>query len=364
MTRFLLLRGAGARLRDCLQRATPLLLAALLPAVSMCGGKVLDGDEPERAVPDGANSNPPAPTGTRDLPIGDSEHPSRPSGPSDVAPRCDPSSPFATPVPVAGLTVQAGEPVPEVEPYEPSLSPDELTVYFERFADSAYEGIFVAHRSSTDTAFSGIERLDLPRLSNHPSVSSDGRALYFSYFADASHGGILDLRVATRGSVTEPFQGVSVLPGFVDGSDGEYEPFLSTSGKDLYYMKAGDIFQRRWAASAWEAEERVGGLDGPHTHWKGSPVVSRDARTIYITGSEWPNSWTMFVAHRATANGPFEPPTPMPGGALSSSDPGHFLSDGDPAWLSEDGCRLYFDAWQDVNGRVARGIYVAHHVDE
>jgi hypothetical protein len=369
MTRFAILlpRVAGTRLRRGVRLATPMVLAALLlPGASTCGGRVSDGDEPSNATPNG-NSNPSGPTGTRELPNGNGEYPNRPN---EVAPRCDPSSPFATPVPVGGLAVEldAGVPVSDAAPYRPSLSPDELTVYFSGGGIPQDGSIFTAHRSSTDAAFSGIERLDLPPYSFDPTVSSDGLAIYFSLLDTAAHVG--RLRIATRGSVAEPFQHVSVPPGLKDESAQTaqtfHEPFLSADGKSLLYRKNGDIFRRRWAGSAWGAEEPFGGF--PSFYASYAPVVSRDGRTIYASTVEASHIRTMRVAHRATAYGPFDPPIAMPGANFSNRDPRHFLSNGDAGWLSDDGCRFYFSARQTIDGGsgsyVELGIYVAHHVDE
>lgn len=286
---------------------------------------------------------------------------------------CDLSKPFGPLVPLQGLEAPFADPHPFAEMH-PSLSPDELTIYFSYEwparvpVASETDKIFVASRPTVNDGFSSPVRVDLalppppgPLRSTcggsnfstcqgftSPSISRDGLSLYFLF--DQYVG------VATRPSTQAPFHewrwvrtgnSDAGASGFVETDDGSVT--ISFDGQTLYTTQHTGIFRSVWSSSGWAPLEPIPFASGAADKDLFQFAVARDDLSLYaIGGSLSDPNFHIYIASRA-ADSPFGQPVVLP--EFDSSERVGLDGNGypvglrrNPAWLSLDGCRLYMDA--------------------
>src|SRR5580704_4820353 len=147
-----------------------------------------------------------------------------PDGSSDAhseaeAGPCNLSAPFGTPVPLSELNT------PDYEA-QPRLSPDELTVYFERTVVDAGYDLFTASRATVATKFGApnpITELNTQYNESDPTVSPDQLRIYFA--SDRPGGlGASDVWQATRDAAPGLFGPAADTPN-VNSTQNEYQTY-------------------------------------------------------------------------------------------------------------------------------------------
>jgi len=136
--------------------------------------------------------------------------------------RCDLSKPFASIQPVPGLNTPDDE-------EGPTLSPDELTVYFasnRNAPGSANFDLYVASRSSRDSAFgnaTALAAISSAADDRGVSLSADGLSLFFHSSRSA---GNYDIFVSTRLNTSANFGAATALSPDINTAALEGGPFV------------------------------------------------------------------------------------------------------------------------------------------
>ena len=265
---------------------------------------------------------------------------------------CDPQKPFGDLRPVAGIGTADGE-------INPSLSADELTVYF--FSNRQNPGTadfdaYVATRPARDAAFGApgpITAINTPDDQRGGSLSSDGRSLFYH----SSITGEYNVYVATRANAAAPFgAGVSLGAG-VNTANADQQPFIAADGATLYFDRTpaaggmSSIYRASAGPTGFTGATMVSELSTPTSN-SARPVVSADGLTVYFS-SDRPGgagSLDIWVATRPSLTAPFDQITNV--AALNGS--GFEFAD----WLSADDCRIYFSS-QRTGGAGGADIWQA-----
>jgi hypothetical protein len=256
---------------------------------------------------------------------------------SDAAPlpgrRCSPLAPFDEPMPVAidgteGAAIYAG-----------GLSVDELTIYlFGRLAGQDGAHIFGATRDDPAEGFGAPVEIDVgPGVNAHPRATRNGLTLFFN--SDRDTDPQPRIYEVTRASTTEPFADPVPLAGMPDQIAAHAA--LTDDDRQLWF------FSVTTAQSLWRGELFDGGMvDVEDLDWRpgeSEPVLSNDGLTIYVTAGP-AGDIDIYRAYRDRTDEPFPDPAPVPELRTSSAER--------PAWLSDDGCRLYLTSDRDGSERV------------
>jgi WD40 repeat protein len=262
------------------------------------------------------------------------------------------------------------EPVPlnsvnsPVNDQRPTLSADELTIYFSSRrgsagADAGASRIFVATRPDNRTDSFG-EPVALSPVVNQPdvdtvgaSLSNDRRRLYFSAGgAGAPH----ILYEATHAQVADTSWAAATLKALGDPDGGviDFSPFIATDGT-LYFARNGtppnyDVHRADPdGANGFKTPSRIAELASAQDD--SDPTLSPDNLTIYFSSSR-PGSLDIDIwsATRTTTTSGFPPPTRVAELSSPTRDA--------PGWVSPDGCRMYL-ASDRPGGRGLLDIFVA-----
>ncbi len=197
--------------------------------------------------------------------------------------------PAASPQFLFGISTKvAGVDSDGVLEHSPSLTPDELELFFRR-GDDLYE----ARRASKHDAFGQPARIDELSVAgvveSGPSISADGLTLYFhrgtepgTFLSDSN-----DIWTASRPSRDAPFGSpIDLSEGW--GTTGLFRfPDVSADGLNLYLTQwttgDGDIYVATRASTdqPWDAplpvpELAIGGV------WQGRSGVSADGRQLFF----------------------------------------------------------------------------------
>lgn len=254
--------------------------------------------------------------------------PDAPKGPCNLA------APFGAPVALAALNTTAVE-------QHPRLSPDELTVTFQRQVPLAGFDLFSATRGDASAAFNPpapIAELDTPDNETDLTLSPDGLRAYFA--SDRAGGlGSWDLWQASRDAGTDPFGAIAPVAN-VNSTQSDntsyYVPgalyFTSTRGSG-----GADIYRAAEQAGGFAAPLLVVDLASPAAD--AYPVVSTDERLVYFASNRGDaGTFQIYTSSRATASATWS--TPALVSELAS------LGNALPAWISPNGCRLYLSSDQ------------------
>ncbi len=121
----------------------------------------------------------------------------------------------------------------------PSLTPDELTIFFTGTSVSGGEGgydIWMATRPDRESPFGNVTNLtEMNSLAwdFHPSISPDGLTLYFASMRNDTS----QLFKATRASMEAPFGEPEHLSFFDSPGASLQYPFLGSDGTALYFVR-------------------------------------------------------------------------------------------------------------------------------
>ncbi len=303
---------------------------------------VLDGSAPDAGVGDGGAADTAAP-------------PPPPPPPPPVDSAIDAGTcwtrPFGTAVNVAELNSAADE-------LNVRLSRDERTAYLaSNRPDGGIGGVdlYTSVRTFSREPFADpiLHALSTPADDTHPSLSSDGLSLYFS--STRAEAGA-DLYVATRNVTTVPFSSFATrLSSLSTSPFDDSFPWIAYDELLFASNRAGDI-------QLYRAGRDGGGFGVPtpviEVHENNTvsncPVLSVDGTWLYFastrTAGGAKGESDIWVAHRASADGPFDPPTNVKELNTASSDR--------PAWLSDDGCRMYLTSTRE-GGRGGLDVWLA-----
>jgi hypothetical protein len=223
------------------------------------------------------------------------------------------------------------------------LNQDETVAYYARYHEVYLYQIESAMRANRHDAFSTFAFVgtndDGWDLS--PSVTGDGLVLYF----ESQRSGLgWRIHQSVWEASRRNFVGVDQVPGLRDetlpGSDGG--PYTLPSGEALYFhssrFESGQYIARASrAGTAFTGVEQVAiefATDPPQALT--FPVVSPDELTLYFTAHDLDERTDIWRATRTTTTEPFGKAAPVI--ELSTEEFNEV-----PSFVSEDGCRLYFD---------------------
>ena len=266
--------------------------------------------------------------------------------PADVAtevpveaapPRCDPTAPFQTPVPISELNTPALE-------AEARLLPDELSIYFERNIVDAGNQIFNATRATAPGTFSPpnpVTELNPVGFDQEsPTLSPDALRIFFT--SDQPGGlGAYDIWQADRDASTSPFTDIALTPNVSSTQDDRetyYVPgalyFTSTRGTNYHIYRAAEL------SGGFASPLQVTELASPGNDL--NPTVTPDELRIYFASNrtDGGSSYQVWTSVRTTTSQPWPSPTLV-------SELASFVN-GFPSWISADGCHLYL--WGDASG--------------
>lgn len=264
--------------------------------------------------------------------------------------RCDPLAPFDPPQLLAGLDRA-------LTPADPSLTPDELTLFLTQTSPGGDRDLYMATRDDPSESFDApVALASLNSADNDAaaSISADGLTVMFHSRRIVGEG--QHLYVATRPSMLAPFGAPALIGGAASptaGSD-DMQAFLTSDGQELWFAsnRQGnlDIYRASRSSTGFAdpVEVTVLGSPSPEQH----VMLSDDRLTIYFAsnrdGFGSRGGFDVYRSHRASVNNGFPPPTIVDELSSSRSD--------NPRWLSPDNCRMYLHS--DIGGS-GFNIYMA-----
>lgn len=271
-------------------------------------------------------------------------------------PKCAWDAPFTSAHALGELNTSAGEGTAR-------LSQDELAVYFWRNNPGNLSDIFVATRSVASGAFGAPA--PLPGIVNttayeqDPFLSADGLTLYFSSDRSRAGSSVLQLFVTTRASRAGSFTMVpTALSVHSALSANEYGPYIAPISGDLWYARndpngTADIYRAPSAGvSGFGTPLPVQEINTAAQN-DSYPVVSPDELTVWFESEPFGTA-TIYVAHRMTTSMPFGNPTVVTElGSMFDGGSGTMR----PSFISSDQCRLY--AFAFTGSPSGERIYVA-----
>lgn len=252
---------------------------------------------------------------------------------------CASTAPFGTPERVAGLPEGA---------VRLRLDPNESVGYYARFLDatSAFN-IESAIRSGLHGPFSTIFTAGTNDRSwdLSPSLAADGSVLYFESRDSESpiwkiHQRLWDLKSQSFGAI------VVISPlGPKDDNFSDGGPYTTPSGSALYFHSdrpGSGIFRAVEVGTSWvQGGEVPITFPGKIDLMAAYPVVSPDELTLYFAAYEVGRQTDIWRATRATTKASFGEALPL--AEINTADANEV-----PSFISEDGCRLYFDRNSNV----------------
>jgi len=234
-----------------------------------------------------------------------------------------------------------------------SFSSDGLEMYFDsnRIGGSWDTGdIYMSIRATTDDAWGTPVKLGPPvnrsGLDVNPIISTDGLSLYFTSLNRAGGYGFLDIWVATRATVSDPWGEPSNLGPTINTSQDDVASSISCDGLVLYLYPVnrpggyGDydiwVSTRATTNDAWGEPVNLGPIVNS-SDGDGWPYTSADGLLLFFHSNR-PGGfgdYDLYMTMRATVSDPWGIPVNL-GPTVSSSD-----FDYGPT-ISPDGSTLFF----------------------
>lgn len=243
--------------------------------------------------------------------------------------------PFGSPVLLSSIATGSEE-------SNPSLSPDELTMYFSSNRNGSQQrAIWMTTRAARTADFGAptlVAELDSSQDDRDPEITDDGLTIYWA----SKRLGNEDLFFATRAAITAPFVDQGVLTIIGNAGTPNLTPAVTPDDLTLLFGQNGvdiALATRPNRSAAFTFQRLVSEVNAPPTDL--APAISDDGLELffdsYRTGPD-----VIYTARRASTSDPFGAPT-----ALLALDPGG-LGAGSPE-LSSDGRTLYFDRYDGTS---------------
>lgn len=258
--------------------------------------------------------------------------------PPRVLRRCSSAAPFGTPERVPGMPDGA---------VRLRLDPSETIGYYARFPGTGtYFDLEVATRTSLVDAFSTGTPLNTndSGWDFSPTLTGDGAVLYFERRDE-------NLVWRIHQSVWDPeqqaFGPVDPVPGLgpTNGNHSDGGPYAVPSGDALYFHsnRSGLALYRAHRVGTSFAQVAKMPFTFPVglALTTGSPVVSPDELTLYFAAHETGGPTDIWMTTRAKKGDAFGEAALLT--KVSTADANEV-----PSFVSEDGCRLYFDRNSNV----------------
>ena len=238
---------------------------------------------------------------------------------------CSADTPFAAPQRVGGLATGASR---------LRFGAGETTGYYARNRSSLHYDVLMAVRATPDASF-GIHTVVLSTndWDFSPAVSSDGSTIYF----ERKVGDYWWIYQGTWDAAETKFASVVPVPGLGLDTSG---PFLTRDGNTLYFqtLVAGGRATIATAKKQSQSFSNVTLLQFPELEPQYFPVVSADELSLYFAvpnGANLNYETDIWRATRPSKQAKFSAAMKLT--ELSTAD------NEVPSFLSDDGCRLYFD---------------------
>ncbi|HTL33523.1 MAG TPA: hypothetical protein VL326_10375 [Kofleriaceae bacterium] len=223
------------------------------------------------------------------------------------------------------------------EESDPSISADELTLYFtSNRVPSMGRALWRATRASRADAFGTpalLGELDTAGDETEPSISPDELTLYYA----SDQSGMSEIYVATRASTADAFTVQGVLPINGDATALRGGAQITRDQLGLYYSRS--TLQIAFASRATTTDtftfvREISEVNSAPTD--GNPTISSDGLELFFD-SYRTGPAAVFTASRATAGDMFSAPTeltqlPMVTNGMAAGSPD----------LSADGRTLYY----------------------
>lgn len=247
--------------------------------------------------------------------------------------RCSSHAPFGEPTRVLGLP-EGG--------IRLRLNPDETVGHFASYFQATNYDVMTATRGARSDAFGESSAININDANWHfsPTLPADGQLLYFEAPDGNGYWKIHQSAWNTEFGFFGPIElapGLNVAGALYDNGG----PYVLPSGEVIYFhsrrVTPGPIMRAvRMGASFGEPEPVE--IDLPVATTLSFPVVSSDEQTVYFSVVVSVGSLTTSDIWRATrqANNAFGDAGPVLGVNTQ-------LTNEVPSFISEDGCRLYFD---------------------
>ena len=224
-----------------------------------------------------------------------------------------------------------------------SMSTDGLELYF----DSGAGGwdLWVTRRATVFDPWGERENLGSPvntsAIDFGPSLSADGLELYYS----SNRGGAFNTWVATRATVSDPWEEPVNIGPTVSSSSGDFGPCISADGLDLFFGSfrpsgSGEtdlwVTRRETIHDPWSEPVNLGAnVNSPDG--ENSPCISADGLLLFFESNRpgGYGDYDIWVTRRATTNDDWGPAVnlgPPVNTAFTEYVPG----------ISPDGRQFYF----------------------
>ena len=249
---------------------------------------------------------------------------------------CDVLKPFGTPAPIAELT-HGG-----FNQESPRLTHDERTIYYWSGEINGTDDVLTASRASLGDPFGPLAQIGIDTTTNDeldPSVTGDDLTIY--YVTDTS--GTREIWSATRGTTTDTFSNGAPVAN-VNTSAQEVTPFITPDNLSLFFA-AGPFNMWSLAVATRPTKTDPFTIDSSSVaalnvagFQQRAPVLTLDRLKLYFASDQPPaksGTVDIWVATRNSRSMPFGSPEIVL--ELGSTFIQH------PGWISDDGCRLYLD---------------------
>ncbi len=231
---------------------------------------------------------------------------------------------------------------------EPSLTPDEKTIYYYHYSDTARGGIYVA--TLQGNSWSPPVRLSEnvnQNLAEGPSISPDGKRLYFRMYGRFDGFGGWDLYYSDWDSATKDWGPAKNLGPNINRGDVDEWSAMTPDNKHLYWTRyPGSIRLSTWndSSQTWSPSEWLSYLLGI----LGRAAATRDLRKVYydpFVGTSNPHD--IYVNYYDTLKKDWSYPmvlniNKMMDTATSARGKIQYAP-----WISADGRTLYFTSDHD-----------------
>jgi Tol biopolymer transport system component len=176
-----------------------------------------------------------------------------------------------------------------------------------------------------------------------PYITPDGLSLYYSSTRTGGHGDY-DLWLSKRSTVDDDWAYPINLGSKVNSSAGEYDPYISSDGLQLYFYsnRSGGygsydlwVATRQNVQDEWDTPKNIGHIVNG-SKGENDPVISADGLELYFDSnrSGGHGSWDIYVATRQTIDSEWQNPVNL-GQTVNSS------ANDTPGSISADGLTLF-----------------------